>query len=119
MGKSDGKRNEMGTGWGQEKWKTAYHILLTPHWLGAYNAPPPLAYFLNNFKTRAVIDAKRTVPYSASIWHPKTKFQQNPSIFLENGVLVTSCHSIWGRKSANIQMLLECTLKIFLPSPRW
>ena len=53
---------------------------LTRHWLGggANIAPLPLANFLNNFKTRADIDATLTVPYSASIWHPQTKFQENP-----------------------------------------
>ena len=76
---------------------------------GAYNAP--LANLLNNVKTRAGFDAKLTVPYSASIWHPQTRFQRNPSrSFWENSVLVTSCHAIFGRKSANIQMLLECRL---------
>ena len=41
--------------------------VLTRHWLGglAKNAPP-LANFLNNLKTSADIDAKLTVPYTAS-----------------------------------------------------
>ena len=33
-----------------------------------------------------------------------------PEIFLENGILVMSCHAILGRKSPDIQMLLECRL---------
>ena len=45
---------------------------------GEYRSPP-LANFLNNFKTRQDIGAKVTVPNSASIWDPQTKFQQNPS----------------------------------------
>ena len=77
---------------------------------GAKNAPP-IANFLNNLKTWADIGAKRTVPYSASIWHPETKFKRNPLRHLwENGVLVTSCRAILGRKSANVQMLLECRI---------
>ena len=53
-------------------------LTLTRHWLGgggAYNAP--LAIFLNNLKTRTDIDAKLTVPYTASTWHLHTKFQPN------------------------------------------
>ena len=79
-------------------------------WGGAYNAPPP-ANFLNNSKKRADIDAKLTVPYSAPIWHPQTKFQRNPPRnFWEKGVLVKLCLAILGRKMANIQMLLECRI---------
>ena len=44
---------------------------------GVYNAP--LTNFLNSIETRAYIVRKLTVPYSASIWHSQTKFQQNAS----------------------------------------
>ena len=75
---------------------------------GEYRPPPHLVNFLNNLKAKSDIDAKLTVRYSASLWHPQTKFQRNllRSVW-ENEVLVTSCHAILGRTSANIQMLLE------------
>ena len=71
---------------------------------------PPLANFPNNLKTSAYIDAKRTVTYTPSIWHIHTQFQRNPFhfIFLENDVLVTSCHAILGLTIVNINWLLEC-----------
>ena len=96
----NGKKYE----WWKSKTKhlSAFRALsLTRHWLGgggAHNAPP-LANFLKNLKKREDIDAKLTVRYSTSIWHPQTKFQQNPSrTFWENGVLVMSCLAILGQK---------------------
>ena len=58
-----------------------------PPLAGGSIPPSLLANFLNNSIARADIDAKVTIPYSASIWHPQTKFQRNPwrSVW-ENGV---------------------------------
>ena len=74
----------------------------------AYNASF-LENFLDNFKTSADINAKQAVSYTASISHIHTQSERNPPKgFWENGVLVTSCHTILGRKTADIQWLLEC-----------
>ena len=83
--------------------------MLTRHLAGGGANIAPIATFLNNLKMRANIDAKLTVSYSESIWHIHTEFQRNPSWNVwENDVLVTSCHAISGRKTANFQWLLEC-----------
>ena len=70
---------------------------------GADSAPPPLPDFLDSSKTAVDIDAKLSVPYSASIWRLLQKNQENPSRnFGENGVLVTSCSSILGQRAADV-----------------
>ena len=79
--------------------------------MGAYKRPSHPANFLNHLKTKADIDAILTVPYSASIWHPQNKISaKSVKKFWENTVLVTSCYAILGKKTANIQMLLECRM---------
>ena len=61
---------------------TSYlYVRVNPPLAGGRKTPPPLANFLNNLKTSAYINAKLTVPYTASIWHIHTKFQRNPSEF--------------------------------------
>ena len=69
-----------------------------PRWVGANIAPLP--DFLDSSKMATDIDAKPSVPSPVSIWRLPSKFQKNPSrIFWKNGVLMTSCFAILGKKN--------------------
>ena len=91
---------------------TAFLVMRSP-------PPPPASQalmfcfskdILVSSKTTADIDAKLSVPYWAVIWRLPAQCQKNPfGCFWENGVLVTSCFTISGRKTANVWKPLECT----------
>ena len=74
-----------------------YHLTRDP--LGGGGRLSPLPDFLDSSKTAAGIDAKVSVPCSATIWHLPSKFQKSSSRKLwGNGVLKTSCFAILGKK---------------------
>ena len=69
--------------------------------------PPLLPDFLDSSNTAANIDVKLSVASPAWIWRLPAKFQKIPSRnFWENGVLVTSCPAILGKKKQ--QMFEGC-----------
>ena len=65
--------------------------------LGGRFYPSPLR-FSQQLNMVAGIEAKLPVPYPALIWCLQQNFRKNVNFVLENGILVTPCFAILGKK---------------------